>query len=88
MKFKKKSGVLETSFEAESILLDVQQAMYFSVEGSGQWIWNSLETAQSLEDLSQSLMKEFELPNLEMARKDVQSFLNELEEKKLIEVNT
>lgn len=57
----------------------------FSLEGVGAFVWNELNNPQLLDDLVEAVLRSFDVQR-EVARRDVQTFVADLQEAGLIRV--
>lgn len=76
---------LASSIEDELVMFDVNAGEYYSLNNVATAVWNHLETEKTVDELCQSLTKEFDI-SVDQCRKEILEFLPELEEKGLIEV--
>lgn len=68
------------------VMMSVEQAMYFGLEGTGPRIWALLEQPRTVESLCEALTTEFEV-DAEDCRREVIDFLEELRTAQLIRVH-
>lgn len=68
------------------VMLSIEQAMYFGLEGTGPRIWALLEQPRSVNYLCEALMTEFDV-EAEDCRREVVDFLEELRRAQLIRVH-
>lgn len=68
------------------VMMSIEQAMYFGLEGTGPRIWALLEQPRSVNYLCDALMSEFEVGE-EDCRREVIDFLEELRRAQLIRVH-
>ena len=68
------------------VMMSVEQAMYFGLEGTGPRIWALLEQPRSVASLCEALTGEFEV-DPEDCRREVIGFLEELRTAQLIRVH-
>jgi hypothetical protein len=76
-------SVRETASEDGAVLLDVEQGICFSLNPVGLRIWTMLRQQLSLEQMIDSLEREFHAPRPELAA-DICDFVRQLEVKNLI----
>ncbi|MDX1640198.1 MAG: PqqD family protein [Balneolaceae bacterium] len=76
---------LASSIKDELVMFDVEAGQYYGLNTVATAVWNHLETEKTVEELCQSLTQEFDI-SLEDCRKEMLTFLPELEEKGLIEI--
>jgi hypothetical protein len=76
-------GVRETASEDGAVLLDIEQGICFSLNPVGLKIWRMLKQRFSLDQMTDSLEKEFHAPRPELMA-DICHFVGQLEAKRLI----
>ncbi|MFQ5893808.1 MAG: PqqD family protein [Nitrospinota bacterium] len=74
--------VVYTDLEEGAVLLHLETRFYYSLNEGGQAIWRLLDSADSLDDLLQKLMAQYELEE-QQAKDRVSKFLQELEHEQL-----
>lgn len=74
--------VVYTNLEDGAVLLHLETRFYYSLNEVGQAIWRLLDSAESLEDLLQKLVAEYEV-GTQQATESVSKFLQELESEQL-----
>ena len=74
--------VVYTNLEDGAVLLHLETRFYYSLNEAGQVIWRLLDSAESLEDLLQKLVAEYEV-GTQQATESVSKFLQELEREQL-----
>ncbi|RPA66619.1 PqqD family protein [Cyclobacteriaceae bacterium YHN15] len=67
----------------ETVMMDIEQGKYFSLNPVATRIWDLLEKESSLEELVEELLSEFEVDEAQ-CRKDVSDYLQEMEKLRLI----
>ena len=68
------------------VMMSVEQAMYFGLEGTGPRIWALLEQPRSVSEVCDALVNEFEV-EMDDCRREVIDFLEELRRAQLIRVH-
>ena len=76
-------GVRETASQDGAVLLDIEQGICFSINPIGLRIWEMLKRQYSIEQMADSLERDFQVPRLQLVA-DTQEFLRQLEAKHLI----
>lgn len=78
--------VVENELNAdETVMLDVDQGRYFGVSEIGKVIWETAAEPTSVDDLVAVLLERYEVDE-ETCRREVISFLNELTDQGLLDV--
>lgn len=78
--------VVENELNAdETVMLDVDQGRYFGVSEIGKVIWETVAEPTSVDDLVAVLLERYEVDE-ETCRREVISFLNELTDQGLLDV--
>ena len=68
---------------SETVMMDVDQGLYFGLENVAKVIWDYLETPRTVADLSTYLSATYEVDDQTLAT-DLQEFLTEMTQHQLI----
>lgn len=79
----KNMEVVETVLENGAVLLNLETKFYYSLNGIGYRIWELLDTTNSLNELFQKLLDEYDT-SLENIQENISSFLMSLREEHLL----
>lgn len=71
------------SIEDEIVALDLRSSNYFRLNGSGATLWTKLAEGSSLEEMVETLLREFSVES-DQAKADVDAFIVRLETLDLI----
>lgn len=71
----------------ELVMMDISQGQYLGLDATATLIWGLLASPISIDDLVTELMLTFDVQESD-CRRDVESFLQQLNDRKLVEVNT
>ena len=82
MKYKKNENIVCESFDEESIVYNPSDEQFYIFEGISLYIWNSLDCV-AIPDMIQHICMQFDVDSITVEN-DINAFLNELIEKKLI----
>jgi Coenzyme PQQ synthesis protein D (PqqD) len=85
MRIEISEGVIWAEVGGDVIILNVETAVYFGLDGSGGHIWRELAEHGSLEKVLQSLNRQFDVAQDEL-RRDIEDLLNRLVEKGLVQM--
>ncbi len=85
MKYLRKSNITFSIIDEEVVLIHPESSNYYSFNKVGSYIWMCLETPMSIEQLEKKLLQKYDVSE-EQCKKEVDYFLNELIEKKLLDV--
>ena len=77
--------VLISGLQNESVILNLNSERYFGLDDVGTRFFSLLNSSQSIQAAYEVLLAEFEV-DPEILRRDLVEFLNELDEKGLLEV--
>lgn len=77
--------VLVRQLDDEIVILDLASESYFGLDEVGTAMWNEVTAVESIEHAYQSLLEQFDVEP-ETLRTDLQALLQQLIEKKLLEV--
>ena len=69
--------------EGEAVLINLATGIYYSMRGSGAYVWLQLEPGSSVSRLSASLVDRYGI-DLERARQDVERLVDELRSEGLV----
>jgi hypothetical protein len=72
--------------EGEVVLLHLEGKVYYSLNLTGERIWQGLKEGLSLSEISRRVQEEFDVDG-DRADKSVLNLVNELSEQKLIEID-
>ena len=78
--------VLAQELEGELVLLNLTSERYFGLDETGSSIWRELTTARSIDGAYERLLSAYEVGPKKL-RDDLRSFVSQLIENDLIEVN-
>jgi hypothetical protein len=77
---------ISTTLDGEEIILHSSSEKYFGLNEVGTRLWESLEEPQTVDELVVTIHEEFDVSK-KQSRKDVESFVADLEAVNLIEVS-
>jgi hypothetical protein len=69
----------------ESIILNINNGMYYGLDPVGSWIWNTVKNPISVQDIRDRLLREYNV-EAERGEQDLLALLSELADEGLIEV--
>jgi len=69
----------------DTVLLDAERGVYYGLEGPARQIWEKLGEETTLDDICNSLIKEYDVER-EQCENDTRAFLDELIENGLVKV--
>jgi len=72
--------------DSETVMLDVDQGLYFGVSNVGKFIWEHLEQPQSISQLVADLMAEYDVEESK-CQQEVTAFIDELVAQGLVDVD-
>lgn len=78
--------LLAVDMDGETVMMDMESGNYFGVNSVGSHIWEILETQNSIEAIVDSVQRTFEIEEGMDVQDDVLTFLNDMQEQKIIEV--
>ena len=79
-----KSTTLFRELEGETVLVDIDAAVYFGLDEVGTFIWNLIDEGVAVADMPARITGAFEVEEV-VARADLETFLQALLERGLIE---
>lgn len=75
---------ISTTLNNEEVILHTESEKYFGLNELGTQLWRSLEEPRTVDELLTTVHEEFDISE-EQSRKDVETFIEELESAGLIE---
>ncbi len=85
-KIVRREGVIAERLMQETVVLNLDTNAYVRLNPTGRWVWERLETPQTLDSLAEGLAAEFEIEE-RRAVADVTGFVRGLLERGLVEVS-
>lgn len=82
--FRRSSDFADCVVEGAAVILNAEKHVYFGVNRVGARIWTLLEAPRTVEGLVNALMSEFAVDE-PVCRRETESFLRQLLERKLAE---
>jgi hypothetical protein len=82
--FGRADGVIAVDMGGETVMMDVEQGVYFAIAGSGNEIWNALEEPATLTQILAVLDREYDLAGVEDLEGQVREFLTDMLGRKLV----
>ena len=79
-------NVLIHTFGADSVVLNLDTEVYYTLNGTGIRMWQVLTTAASIDEAVQTLQQEYEVDEATL-RQDVEEFIAKLKDLKMIKVD-
>ena len=76
---------LSCDLAGEAALLNMKTGLYYCLNPMGAWIWNLIQQPKTLQELRDSLLKEYEVEP-SRCESDLLSLIEQLEAEGLIEV--
>lgn len=81
------SDALVSIIAGESVILNCQTESYFGLDHTGTRMWTALTTSASIQAAYESLVSEFDADK-DLLRRDLLAFIEQLTDRKLIELYT
>lgn len=82
---KRKENQLFSEIDEEVVMLSVENSEYYGMDKVGSRIWQLIEREITFKDLIKVLTEEYDVTE-EQCKEDTIKFLEQLEEKKLIDI--
>jgi hypothetical protein len=76
-------GIVQAEIDGETVMMSVENGEYYGLDPVASRIWAIIETPLSVQALQEQLMNEYEVSE-EQCQSDVQTFLAEMAENKVI----
>lgn len=83
---RRKSDLVESTMDGDTVMLDVESGHYFGLSGAGPHVWALLEDDRRAGALVDSVREEFAVSAGDDVQADVMAFLHELLDKGLVKV--
>lgn len=80
LKFQPSSNIMFRELEDESVILNLNDEAYYSLNGTGTIIWNLLQTSSSLSEVFSEFQKQFQV-DATKAASDFNQLIHELLDK-------
>lgn len=77
--------IVASDIDGETVMMSVENGAYYGLDDIGSRIWKLIEKPINVSDLIDTLLEKFDVDR-ETCEKDVLTFLNELNEDKILEV--
>lgn len=84
-KVRPNSAVVDTVLDEEVVLLHLDSKIYYSLNATGERVWQGLKQGLSLSEISRKLQEEFDV-DADRADSSIAELVTELCEQKLTEV--
>ena len=78
-------GQVSSTVEGEAVILNMETGVYYGLNPVGAWVWEALQTPQTVAQLLDGLVAEFEV-DADRGEQDLVALLEDLAAAKLIEV--
>jgi hypothetical protein len=78
-------GQVSSTVEGEAVILNMETGVYYGLNPVGAWVWEALQTPQTVTGLIDGLVAEFEV-EADRAEQDLTALLKDLAAASLIEV--
>lgn len=85
---KRSSDVVDTTIDDQVVMMNVNEGNYCAPNRVGSVIWQLLADPMTFNELCQLLTQKFDLSTVPSYQEETTHFLNELLEKKLIEITS
>lgn len=81
-----KRGLDTTDLDGESVMMDIDRGKYYNFNSVGSRIWELIENPVSIKEVTEQLVKEFDVDESK-CEAAVVNFVNRLNENELIKVS-
>ncbi|HEX8695058.1 MAG TPA: PqqD family protein [Longimicrobium sp.] len=78
-------GQVSTEVEGEAVILGLADEVYYGLDGAGALVWSLLAEPRTVAELRDAVVAEYEV-DAETAGRDLVRLLDELRERRLVEV--
>lgn len=81
---KRSSAQVSTALDEEVVILNIEESLYFGLEGVAACIWNAVSEPTNAAEICRQVMERFDVGE-DQCRREVMAFLEELASAGLIE---
>jgi len=81
----KRTDVIGKEIQSKSVLLNLDNGTYYSLNKTGTFIWSLLDEKRAVNDLIERVTQQFDIDK-DRAYLDVQSFIEAMEKEGLIDI--
>jgi Coenzyme PQQ synthesis protein D (PqqD) len=78
-------GQVSSTVEGEAVILNMETGVYYGLNPVGAWVWDAVQTPQTVSRLIDGLIAEFEV-EADQAEQDLTALLEDLAAASLVEV--
>jgi hypothetical protein len=71
--------------DGEAAILNLRSGVYYGLDRVGAWIWNAIQTPQTVAEIQEAMLREYEVEP-ERCERDLLALLEELAAAGLIEI--
>ncbi|MCK9372309.1 MAG: PqqD family peptide modification chaperone [Sulfuricurvum sp.] len=82
-KLQRNSEIIEADIDNEKVMMSIENGSYYGMNPVASYVWTLLETPHSLKELVEQTTQEFEV-SLQECQQDIEPFLQQLIEKKML----
>ena len=76
-------NLVAAEMDGELVMMSIEEGIYYGLTGIAPDIWEALETPQSKDQLIDTLLKKYDVPE-DILKADVETFLTDMMNNKLL----
>lgn len=80
------AALTAVDMDGQTVMLDVEQGAYFSLDDVGGEIWSALESPASVGDLIQIVVNVFDAPDIDVLKQDILEFLHDVIDQGIVQL--
>ena len=84
MNFSRGQDIIERDFQGESVLLDLNTGLYFSLNSVGSFVWRLLDGSRTARDIAEHLSANYDV-DPDTAARDTEELIRDLLDQRLIQ---
>ncbi|MEA1877569.1 MAG: PqqD family protein [Bacteroidota bacterium] len=82
-RYERNHQIIDGELDDQQVMMHIDKGMYYGLNPIGKRIWDMLEKPKSFEEMTQTLLQEFEVSE-QQCKKEVQEFLDDAIEKDIL----
>lgn len=82
---KRTEGIVEVVIDGELVMMSIENGAYYGLDKVACRVWELIETPQTIKAICDQLLEEFDVTK-EQCLEDIFTFLNSMDEQKVIDI--
>jgi hypothetical protein len=84
---KRTEGIVEVEIDGELVMMSIENGAYYGLDTVASRVWELIENPQTIKVICDQLLEEFDVTK-EQCLEDIFTFLNAMDEQKVIDIVT